>query len=196
MMSPYGTLSLMFPLIRSTAVAACLLLALPVHAEGPDIALTLFRAVRIGDSGITLSFVTDTNSIATLVYAGPGDRTVTLTDTIPQTDHLFTLDELSPSAAYSLTITADAGDRTSHTYIVLLSPAAIGQPGESIVPSVQEMDSNGKILSSTLAASTTPVASGQAPLAAAIALVALGFIAVQLYSFMKKRAQKRKTVTF
>jgi hypothetical protein len=177
-------------LLRTAAAASCLLLALPAHAAGGDVTLSLFRAVRISDTSITLSFVSDTSAVATLIYAGSDERTVTLTDTIPQTDHLFTLDGLNPSAAYNLTITADAGGATSNTYVVLLSPASIGHTGQSIMPAVQELDAKGKVIASTLAGSTTPADSNQAPLAAGIAVVAVGYLFVQGYSFMKQRAQK------
>jgi hypothetical protein len=186
----YGTLSFMHPLMRLSVVATFLLLAVPVHAAGESLSLSLFRAVRLSDTSITVSFVSNTSAIATLIYAGPGDRTVTLTDTIPQTDHLFTLDELNASAAYNLNITANAGAATSSTYIVLLSPASIGPAGQSIVPAVQELDGKGAVISSTLAASTTPAESNQAPLAAAIGVIALGYLGTQAYAFMRQRAQK------
>jgi hypothetical protein len=186
----YGTLSSMHPLMRLSVVATFLLLAVPVHAAGESLSLSLFRAVRLSDTSITVSFVSNTSAIATLIYAGPGDRTVTLTDTIPQTDHLFTLDELNASAAYNLNITANAGAATSSTYIVLLSPASIGPAGQSIVPAVQELDGKGAVISSTLAASTTPAESNQAPLAAAIGVIALGYLGTQAYAFMRQRAQK------
>lgn len=186
----YGTLSFMNALARLSAAALFLLLFAPAHAAGDSVSLSLFRAVRISDTSITLTFVSDRSSIATLIYAGSGERTVTLTDTIPQTDHLFTLDELNPSAAYNLTITADAGTATSSTYVVLLSPASIGPAGHSIMPAVQELDAHGTAVSSTLAASTTPAQSNQAPLAAAIAIIAVGYLGTQAYLFMKQRAQK------
>jgi hypothetical protein len=176
----------------AAGILLALVLAVPADAAGKDIALSLFRAVRISDTSITLSFVTDRSSIATLVYAGSSDeRTVTLTDTVPQIDHLFTIDDLNPSAAYSFTITADAGGNTSDKYVVLLSPETIGPLGQSIIPSVQEINSQGKVVSSVIAASTTPDVPSQGPLAAGIALVAIGYGLWRAYSFMKQRSHRQ-----
>lgn len=129
------------------------------HAATPNTTLTLslLRAVRLSNTSITLSFKTDQDTIGQLRYAQPGGSEIQLTDSAPQTDHLFTITELDPNHGYSFTLSASSNSEGSNDYVVLLAPSTIGQPGESIVPGAQVLGPNGSVISTTLTASTTPV---------------------------------------
>lgn len=144
------------------AVGALMVLcgtALPAFAAVNQgaIHINLVRAVRISDTSVTLSFMTTKSSIATMTYVAPGNATVTLTDSEPQTDHLFTIEELDPTAGYTFTIVATSGTDVSNKYVILISPQAIGPIGEGMMPAVQEVSPSGNLISATLQASTTPV---------------------------------------
>lgn len=129
-----------------------------VHAATPNtnLTLSLLRAVRLSNTSITLSFKTDQETIGQLRYAQPGGSEIQLTDSAPQTDHLFTITELDPNHGYSFTLSASTNSAQSNDYVVLLAPNTIGQPGESIVPGVQIHEPDGSVISTTLTASTTP----------------------------------------
>ncbi len=169
------------------AVFSLTLLAMPAHASEPTIELTLFRAVRISNDTIALSFITSREAIASVTYTGISERTISLTDTAPQVDHLFTIEDLNPSNAYSFSIIADQGGDTSNTYVVLLTPQSIGGPGASITPGVQMLDSSGKLVGAQLAASTTPLDTNLKPTIIGICIVAFGFGAWLIYSYLRKK---------
>lgn len=129
----------------------------PVHAQsGPQLQLSLIRAVRTSDTAITLSFKTPAPSIGQVLYSTADGSKFTLTDSAPQVDHLFTIDQLDPQHGYSFALSASAGSAQSDTYTVLLAPASIGAPGTSVMPRVQETDAAGNLVATTLAASSTP----------------------------------------
>lgn len=125
-------------------------------AQTPDVTLSLLRAVRLSNTSITLSFKTDTETIGQVRYAQPGGSEIQLTDSAPQTDHLFTITELDPSHGYSFTLSASSGHLASNDYVVLLAPSSIGNPGESIMPGAQVMADDGSVITTTLTASTAP----------------------------------------
>lgn len=127
------------------------------HAQGPQqLSLSLIRAVRVSDTAITLSYRTDVPAIGQVIYSTADGSKFTLTDSAPQTDHLFTIDQLDSAHGYSFALSASAGDLETNTYTVLLAPQSIGVPGASMMPGVQETDAAGNVISTTLAASSTP----------------------------------------
>lgn len=129
----------------------------PAHAEnGTQLSLSLIRAVRVSDSSITLSFKTSAPSVGQVLYSATDGSKFTLTDSVPQTDHLFTIEQLDPKHGYSFTLSASARGAQSDVYTVLLAPESIGVPGTSFMPRVQETDSAGNTVSTMLAASSTP----------------------------------------
>lgn len=132
-------------------------LSTPAHAQsGTQFSLSLIRAVRLSDSSITLSFKTSAPALGQVLYSATDGSKFTLTDSIPQTDHLFTIEQLDRKHGYSFALSASAHETQSDTYTVLLAPESIGVPGTSLMPRVQETDSAGNIVSTTLAASSTP----------------------------------------
>jgi hypothetical protein len=154
------------------ALASFLLAALPVLASG--IELSYIRAIRVSDTTITISFLTDAPTIGSVQYTTGDDTRMTLTDSEPQIDHLFTIDELDPKHGYSFTLTASQGGVESNTYMVLLAPETIGPPGQSILPSTRVLTPQGALVASTLSASTTP-----APMSASVEpLLLLAIVAV------------------
>lgn len=127
------------------------------HAEnGTQLSLSLIRAVRLSDSSITLSFKTPAPAVGQILYSATDGTKFTLTDSVPQTDHLFTIEQLDSKHGYSFALSASARGAQSDTYTILLAPESIGTPGTSLMPRVQETDSSGNIISTTLAASSTP----------------------------------------
>lgn len=157
---------------------ACVFAPLGVaHADGSNLSIEQVRAVRISDSSISLSFVTSDIATATVVYLVPGKETVTLTDSNAQRDHLFTVNELDPLKAYSFSITASNDGVTSNKYVVLLSPATIGDPGQSILPGVEVMDANGVLIAAVAPASTTPVGATRISPWFFVGFAALAFLA-------------------
>lgn len=131
------------------------LTALPALAQGNTLTLTLVRAVRVSDTAITLSFKTNEPSIGEVAYTDVDGSKFTLTDSVPQTDHLFTINQLDPKNGYSFVLTASSGDDASDTYTVLLSPESIGVPGTSLFPSVAVTDKVGNVVTTTPQASST-----------------------------------------
>lgn len=125
-------------------------------SSSETVTLSLFRAVRLSNTSITLSFKTDSETTGQVRYSQPGGSEIQLTDAAPQVDHLFTITELDPNHGYSFTISASTNNAQSDDYVVLLAPGTIGQPGESIVPAVQVMGSDGMVIQTMLAASATP----------------------------------------
>lgn len=128
------------------------------HAQnGTHLSLSLIRAVRLSDTSITISFKTPVPAAGRVLYSTIDGSKFTLTDSAPQTDHLFTVTQLDPKHGYSFILSANGGSMQSDTYTVLLAPESIGVPGSSVMPRVQETDSAGNIISITSAASSTPV---------------------------------------
>lgn len=121
-----------------------------------SISLSLFRAVRLSNTSITLSFKTDSETTGQVRYSQPGGSEIQLTDAAPQVDHLFTITELDPNHGYSFTFSASTNSAQSNDYVILLAPGTIGQPGESIVPAVQVTGPDGSVVQTMLAASATP----------------------------------------
>jgi hypothetical protein len=175
-----------------TALLSVLLISFPTYASASDITLSLFRAVRLSETSISISFVTDTEAIGALTYSGAGERIITLTDVSPQIDHLFTVDELNPGSAYSFTITASHGTDTSYRHVVLISAEGIGEPGISIVPGVQMYDQNDKLVAAQLAASTTPIQQHTLPMLLGISTVAVAAAGWVAYTrFQQRRHDQR-----
>lgn len=141
------------------ACASSLLAALPVLASSGT-ELSYIRAIRVSDTTITISFLTDAPTVGSVQYTTGDDTRMTLTDSEPQIDHLFTIDELDPKHGYRFTLTASEGSAQSNTYLVLLAPETIGPPGQSILPSTQVLTPQGALVASTLSASTTPAPMG------------------------------------
>lgn len=167
---------------RLACISLVLLSALYAPAYAAGNTLALFRAVRISDSTIALSFVTSQPSIGELSYTGSSDQHVTLTDADPQTDHLFTVENLDPKKAYSFSLSAGR----SSTYIVLLAPNDIGGPGESMRPEVKEKSADGSLTIVQDAASSSPMSPSTVPLGLGIALVSGGCVGWFLYSRQRK----------
>lgn len=132
-------------------------LSAPAHAQnGTQLSLSLIRAVRLSDTSITISFKTSAPAIGQVLYSATDGSKFTLTDSVPQTDHLFTIEQLDRKHGYSFALSANGRGTQSDTYMVLLSPESIGVPGTSLMPRVQETDATGNIVSIILAASSTP----------------------------------------
>ena len=125
-------------------------------SSSETVSLSLFRAVRLSNTSITLSFKTDTETTGQVRYSQPGGSAIQLTDAAPQVDHLFTITELDPNHGYSFTLSASTNNAQSSDYVILLAPGTIGQPGESMVPAVQVIGSDGSVIRTMLAASATP----------------------------------------
>lgn len=142
-------------IVLITGLAVFLGTALPSYAASLD--LSLIRAIRVTNDTISLSFKTPEKAVGQVVYMDSDSSTITLSDAEPQIDHLYTIDSLEPKRGYTFTLSATSRANVSNKYVVLLSPETIGAPGSSIVPVVQITTPQGAILSSTLAASTTPV---------------------------------------
>lgn len=135
------------------------LLAFGAHAHAQiaqPLSLSLIRAVRVSDTAITISYRTDAPSYGQIAYSTLDNSKFTLTDSAPQTDHLFTIDQLDPAHGYSFALSASAGTQESDTYTVLLAPGSIGLPGQSIMPGVVETDASGKVITTTLTSSSSP----------------------------------------
>lgn len=126
------------------------------YAADSSLSLSLIRAVRISDTSISLSFKTDEEATASVAYTDADGSKLTLTDSVPQVDHLFTLNQLDPKHGYSFVLSARTESSASNIYTVLLAPESIGGPGARIVPGVQETTASGDIVATTLSASTTP----------------------------------------
>jgi hypothetical protein len=171
-----ATLTLMF-----------LVAAFALPAQAADASLSLFRAVRISERSVTLSYVSSAPSIGTLAYAESGERSVTLSDAAPQVDHLFTIEDLEPSRAYSFAIT---DSKAPDTYVILLSPQSVGEPGQSIMPSVQVRDENGKLVSAKLAASSTGSAPNTLPLGIGIVCIAFAFVGWLAYTGRSQKPER------
>lgn len=120
------------------------------------VTLDLVRTVRISDTSITLSFRTNVESIGSVTYTSVLDEDRTLTDSVPQTDHVFTLTDLDPSHGYTFTLHATHGSDASYTYTVLLAPETIGEPGQSLMPEVKIASSDGTAVATIPTSSTTP----------------------------------------
>ena len=128
-----------------------------VRAQSID--LTLIRAVRVSDTSLTLSFKTEDPAVGEVTYAQLDGSRVQLTDSSPQVDHLFVLNQLDPGHGYSFALSARDGAAKSDTYTVLLSPDTIGEPGTSLMPGVRVTNAAGAIIATTLAASSAPATS-------------------------------------
>lgn len=121
----------------------------------PGITLSYIRAVRVSSTSLTLSFKTNEESIGQVTYAQQDSSSIQLTDSSPQTDHLFTMTELSPAHGYSFTLAASTDAHHSNSYVVLLAPESVGVTGQSIVPAVQVLTPSGDVVSSIPSASST-----------------------------------------
>lgn len=146
------------------------------HAEDTALTLSLFRAVRISDSSITLSFKTSEAATGSVAYTEVDGSKLTLTDSVPQVDHLFTVTQLDPKHGYSFVLTASVGSTTAHLYTVLLAPESIGPSGARIIPGVQETTASGNIVSTSLSTSSVP--GPTKPIAPWWAFALLGIVAV------------------
>lgn len=149
-----------------------------VHAATgpqPDIELSLIRVVRVATTSITISYTTDRSSTGMVRYTAEDGEVITLTDSVPQTDHLFTIDQLDPAHGYTFVLSAEDDSAASNKYSTLLAPESIGEPGQSLVPPVDEYSVDGTKVASSLGTSTAP-SSADGPPAWIFALTAFGVI--------------------
>ncbi len=176
-------------------LSICLLLSplAPARAADTSITITYVRAVRLSDSSITLSFLTDQASIGNVGYVAPDETEFTLTDSAPQNDHLFTIDDLDPKHPYSFRITATYESKGSNTYVVLLSPELIGTPGQSIMPGLQVLSPEGELIDAKLSgpSTSTPSTTLSPWLFIFFALIA---VLVTLGNQLVKRLRSRNTL--
>ncbi len=146
-------------LISFLFIGSLLACAVPAQAApSSDVSLSLIRAIRISTSTVSLSFTTDIPAVGMLDYTAVDGSEITLTDSVPQVDHLFTVDELSSSHAYTFILTARADGAQSYHYLVTLSPEGIGAPGQGIMPAVSVATAGGDVVSAIPASSSTPSA--------------------------------------
>ena len=155
------------------------------------VSLDLIRAVRVSDTSITLSFRTDEESIGSVEYASVLGEDRTLTDSVQQVDHVFTLDGLDPSHAYTFTLRAERGSDASYIYTVLLSPESIGGAGQSLMPQAQVTSDDGTIIATIAAASSTPAAPSHAD--GALILVLLAAVAGVCWYVASRRKPRAKS---
>lgn len=125
------------------------------RAADTSITLSYIRAIRVSDSVITLSFLTNQASIGNVGYLAPDETEFTLTDSVLQHDHLFTIDGLDPKHPYSFRLTASSDAKGSNTYVVLLAPELIGTPGQSIMPGFQVVSPEGEVIDAQLSGPST-----------------------------------------
>jgi hypothetical protein len=144
----------------ATLLAALCFLGLGTQAHAASaqgaVSVDLIRAVRVADTSVTLSFRTDEESIGSVEYASVLGEDRTLTDSVQQTDHVFTLDGLDPAHAYTFTLRAERGSDASYIYTILLAPEDIGATGQSLMPQVQVTSEDGTVIATIAAASSTP----------------------------------------
>lgn len=127
-------------------------------ADVPDVSISRIRAIHISSSTISLSFVTNVPAVGKIDYTAFDGSEITLTDSAAQVDHLFTVDDLSSSHAYTFILTARKGDAKSLHYLVTLSPEGIGPLGQGILPAVSVVSAEGAAVATIPASSTTPPA--------------------------------------
>ncbi|MDB4992362.1 MAG: hypothetical protein JWL75_607 [Parcubacteria group bacterium] len=148
-----------------SVLALILIISIPFGAQAAGsqktLGISIIRAVRLSDTTVTLSYRTSEPAVGILRYTTTDGGDVTLTDSAPEVDHLFTIQSLDPKHGYSFILKAETvNDVLSNTFTVLLSPETIGAVGASILPGYQTTDANGAVISNTPTASTTPVESG------------------------------------
>lgn len=152
--------------------------------------ISIIRAVRLSDTTITLSYKTSEPAVGILRYTTNDGGDVTLTDSAPEADHLFTIQSLDAKHGYTFILKAEnVSDVLSNTYTVLLSPETIGAVGASIQPAYQITDANGAVISSVPTASSSPVESGLIPIEAYVGLILLFAIGYGGYRFMNHKKE-------
>jgi hypothetical protein len=181
--------------LRIGIVAVLFALAGNTYAQAtPEVAdalpLTDIRAIRISDSTITFSFNTARDAVGTIQFFDTDGASVTLSDSEPQSSHLFTIDSLDPEHGYTFKLSASDDETHSFTYSILLSPAGIGPLGQSIIPGMQILDREGTLLASTLVASTSPVEPPHFPSWTLPALIVLVTLIAALTYYLRRTQAK------
>jgi hypothetical protein len=150
--------------------------------------LSIIRAIRISDSTISLTFKTNVSAVGILRYTTTDGGDITLTDSAPEVDHLFTIDTLDPRHGYTFIMKADTGKDSSNTYNVLLAPDSIGPVGASEMPGFQVTNEKGTVIASTLSASSTSTQTGSIPLWAYVTLIGVVAVGYGIYRFMTRNS--------
>ncbi|MEO6536943.1 MAG: hypothetical protein ABIT47_04575 [Candidatus Paceibacterota bacterium] len=100
----------------------------------PSITISDIQVVRASPTSITISYTTSMESVGRITYTTPDGATVTLTDSHPQTQHLFIITGLVPSYTYTFILAANQSIQYSTGYQITLSLQSIGEPGKGTTP--------------------------------------------------------------
>jgi hypothetical protein len=181
--------------VASATFALLFVLSIPgaAHAAGTTqtpITLSIVRAVRISTTTLTLSFKTSTSAVGILRYTTADGGDLTLTDSVPEVDHLFTIQSLDPAHGYTFILRAENTSNSSNTYNVLLSLETLGPVGASELPGVQEIDAQGTVIANTITSSSTQTNGGGVPLWAYLLLIFVAAAGYGIYIYMQRMQPK------